>query len=97
MSCVKNDTKSMRSTSIGSDCTVARVPVDHVKLPVRDLGASRDFYSAALAPFGYKLVYEAPSRSGSAWVTAVTTTSRSRSSSSARVGPAVTSLSRRRA
>jgi predicted lactoylglutathione lyase len=48
----------MRSTSIGADCTVARVPVDHVKLPVRDLRASRDFYSVALAAFGYKLVYE---------------------------------------
>ena len=44
MSCVKNDTKSMRSYLIGADCTVARVPVDHVKLPVRDLDASRDFY-----------------------------------------------------
>jgi len=28
------------------------VPIDHVKLPVGDLGASRAFYSAALAPLG---------------------------------------------
>jgi catechol 2,3-dioxygenase-like lactoylglutathione lyase family enzyme len=34
------------------------MPIDHVKLPVQDLAASRSFYSAALAPFGYKLVYE---------------------------------------
>jgi catechol 2,3-dioxygenase-like lactoylglutathione lyase family enzyme len=34
------------------------VPVDHVKLPVADLDASRAFYAAALAPFGYKLVYD---------------------------------------
>jgi catechol 2,3-dioxygenase-like lactoylglutathione lyase family enzyme len=34
------------------------VPIDHVKLPVSDLDASRAFYSVALAPFGYKLVYD---------------------------------------
>jgi catechol 2,3-dioxygenase-like lactoylglutathione lyase family enzyme len=34
------------------------VPIDHVKLPISDLDASRAFYAAALAPFGYKLVYE---------------------------------------
>jgi catechol 2,3-dioxygenase-like lactoylglutathione lyase family enzyme len=34
------------------------VPVDHVKLPVSDLTASRRFYEAALAPFGYRLVYD---------------------------------------
>jgi catechol 2,3-dioxygenase-like lactoylglutathione lyase family enzyme len=34
------------------------VPIDHVKLPVSDLDASRTFYSAALAPFGYRLVYD---------------------------------------
>jgi catechol 2,3-dioxygenase-like lactoylglutathione lyase family enzyme len=34
------------------------VPIDHVKLPVSDLEASRAFYSATLAPFGYRLVYE---------------------------------------
>ena len=32
--------------------------IDHVKLPVGDLDASRSFYAAALAPFGYRLVYE---------------------------------------
>jgi catechol 2,3-dioxygenase-like lactoylglutathione lyase family enzyme len=34
------------------------VPIDHVKLPVSDLDASRAFYSAALAPFGFRLVYD---------------------------------------
>jgi catechol 2,3-dioxygenase-like lactoylglutathione lyase family enzyme len=34
------------------------VPVDHVKLPVASLVASRAFYCAALAPFGYRLVYD---------------------------------------
>jgi predicted lactoylglutathione lyase len=29
------------------------VPIDHVKLRVSDLDASRAFYAAALAPFGY--------------------------------------------
>jgi hypothetical protein len=32
-------------------------PVDHVKLPITDLAASRAFYSAAPAPFGWTLVY----------------------------------------
>jgi catechol 2,3-dioxygenase-like lactoylglutathione lyase family enzyme len=37
------------------------VPIDHVKLPVSDLDASRAFYSAALAPLGWKVVWdEAP-------------------------------------
>ena len=40
------------------------MPVDHVKLPVRDLVASRAFYSVALAPFGYKLVYDGPESLG---------------------------------
>lgn len=35
-----------------------------MKLPVRDLGASRAFYSVALAPFGYKLVYDGPESLG---------------------------------
>ena len=35
-----------------------RPRIDHVKLPVSDLEASRGFYSAALAPLGYELVYE---------------------------------------
>ena len=34
------------------------MPIDHVKLPVADLDASRAFYSAALAPLGYGLVYD---------------------------------------
>jgi catechol 2,3-dioxygenase-like lactoylglutathione lyase family enzyme len=34
------------------------MPIDHVKLPVGDLDASRAFYTAALAPFGYRLVYD---------------------------------------
>jgi catechol 2,3-dioxygenase-like lactoylglutathione lyase family enzyme len=36
------------------------MPIDHVKLPVGDLEASRVFYTAALEPFGYKLVFEGP-------------------------------------
>jgi catechol 2,3-dioxygenase-like lactoylglutathione lyase family enzyme len=36
------------------------VPIDHIKLPVADLDSSRAF-SAALAPLGWKLVWdEAP-------------------------------------
>ena len=27
--------------------------IDHIDLPVRDIAASRDFYTAALAPLGY--------------------------------------------
>jgi catechol 2,3-dioxygenase-like lactoylglutathione lyase family enzyme len=34
------------------------MPIDHVKLPVTDLDASRAFYSAALAPLGWKLVWD---------------------------------------
>ena len=34
------------------------MPIDHVKLPVADLDASRAFYAAALAPLGYELVYD---------------------------------------
>jgi len=40
------------------------VPIDHVKLPVTDLAASRSFYAAALAPFGYVLVYDGESTLG---------------------------------
>jgi catechol 2,3-dioxygenase-like lactoylglutathione lyase family enzyme len=40
------------------------VPVDHVKLPVSDLEATRAFYSEALAPLGYRLVYEGPESLG---------------------------------
>ncbi len=34
------------------------MPIDHVNIPVGDLQASRAFYAAALAPLGFKLVYE---------------------------------------
>jgi catechol 2,3-dioxygenase-like lactoylglutathione lyase family enzyme len=40
------------------------VPIDHVKLPVRDLAASKRFYLQALAPLGFKLVYEGESSLG---------------------------------
>jgi catechol 2,3-dioxygenase-like lactoylglutathione lyase family enzyme len=40
------------------------VPIDHVKLPVADLAASRAFYRAALEPFGYRLVYDGPESLG---------------------------------
>jgi len=40
------------------------VPIDHVNLPVGDLGASRAFYTAALAPFGYTLVYDSEASLG---------------------------------
>lgn len=35
-------------------------PFDHVSLRVRDLAASRSFYSAALAPIGLKPLYQGP-------------------------------------
>jgi catechol 2,3-dioxygenase-like lactoylglutathione lyase family enzyme len=34
------------------------VPIDHVNVPVSDLDVSRRFYAAALAAFGYTLVYD---------------------------------------
>ena len=34
------------------------MPIDHVNVPVSGLEASRAFYTAALAPFGYTLVYD---------------------------------------
>ena len=34
------------------------MPIDHVKLPVSDLDASRAFYPAALEPLGLRLVYD---------------------------------------
>jgi catechol 2,3-dioxygenase-like lactoylglutathione lyase family enzyme len=40
------------------------VPIDLVKLPVADLAASRHFYRAAVAPFGWKLVYDGGSSPG---------------------------------
>jgi catechol 2,3-dioxygenase-like lactoylglutathione lyase family enzyme len=36
------------------------MPIDHAKLPVRDLDSARDFYAAALAPIGWRLVTEEP-------------------------------------
>jgi catechol 2,3-dioxygenase-like lactoylglutathione lyase family enzyme len=35
-----------------------RIAVDHVKLPVADIDRTRDFYSQALAPLGYQIVYD---------------------------------------
>jgi catechol 2,3-dioxygenase-like lactoylglutathione lyase family enzyme len=40
------------------------MPIDHVKLPVSDLASSRAFYAAALAPFGYRLVWDGPESLG---------------------------------
>ena len=40
------------------------MPIDHVKIPCTDLGASRAFYRTALAPFGYELVYDGESSLG---------------------------------
>ena len=40
------------------------MPIDHAKLPVADLDASRAFYLAALAPLGYKLVWDQESTLG---------------------------------
>ena len=34
------------------------MPIDHVKLPITDRDLSRAFYSAALAPLGYRLIYD---------------------------------------
>jgi catechol 2,3-dioxygenase-like lactoylglutathione lyase family enzyme len=40
------------------------MPLDHVNIPVADLATSKAFYTAALAPFGYSLVYESESALG---------------------------------
>jgi len=40
------------------------VPIDHVNIPVAELGRSRAFYSAALAPLGYRCVFESDSSLG---------------------------------
>lgn len=40
------------------------MPIDHVKLPISDVTASRRFYVAALAPLGFKLVYDKPTELG---------------------------------
>ncbi len=34
------------------------IRIDHVRLPVSDIDASRAFYAAALAPLGYRIVYD---------------------------------------
>jgi len=41
-----------------------RVAIDHVKLPVADLERTKAFYSAALAPLGYELVFDGPESIG---------------------------------
>jgi len=38
------------------------VVIDHVDVRVRDLDASRRFFTAALAPLGFRLLYEANGR-----------------------------------
>ena len=45
-------------------CALTPATLGHVKLPVSDLGDSRDFYLAALAPLGFELVYDGPSSLG---------------------------------
>jgi catechol 2,3-dioxygenase-like lactoylglutathione lyase family enzyme len=32
--------------------------IDHIRLPVSDIDVSRAFYAAALAPLGYRVVYD---------------------------------------
>ena len=49
---------AIRRLGQGAARRIGLVPIDHVKLPVSDLDASRAFYTAALAPFGYELVYD---------------------------------------
>jgi catechol 2,3-dioxygenase-like lactoylglutathione lyase family enzyme len=39
---------------------VTPATLGHVKLPVSDLAASRNFYAQALAPLGFELVYDGP-------------------------------------
>jgi catechol 2,3-dioxygenase-like lactoylglutathione lyase family enzyme len=34
------------------------IRIDHVRLPVSDIDVSRAFYAAALAPLGYRVVYD---------------------------------------
>ena len=41
-----------------------QIRVDHVKLPVADLERTKAFYAAALAPLGYKLVFDGPESIG---------------------------------
>jgi catechol 2,3-dioxygenase-like lactoylglutathione lyase family enzyme len=35
------------------------LPLDHAKLPVADLDATRAFYAASLAPLGWRVVWDA--------------------------------------
>ena len=49
---------------VASPGQAVEVRIDHVWLPVADLAATRAFYSAALAPLGYRLVYEAETELG---------------------------------
>jgi catechol 2,3-dioxygenase-like lactoylglutathione lyase family enzyme len=44
--------------------TLTPATLGHVKLPVGDLGTSREFYSKALAPLGFELVYDGESSLG---------------------------------
>ena len=34
------------------------IRIDHVRLPVSEIDVSRAFYAAALAPLGYRIVYD---------------------------------------
>jgi hypothetical protein len=72
------------------------VPIDDVKLPITDVGASRSFYIASLAPFGYSWSTTRSPSSASAPATAATTTSRSASWPVLRRASVRTSRSRRR-
>ena len=45
-------------------CALMPATLGHVKLPVSDLGASRDFYVAAFRPLGFELVYDGASSLG---------------------------------
>jgi hypothetical protein len=48
---------------------VRNLVVDPVLFVVRDIGASRTFYTAALAPLGFKVMYE---DAATAWSTSTT-------------------------
>jgi catechol 2,3-dioxygenase-like lactoylglutathione lyase family enzyme len=49
--------RGLSACGLRRGATFPGIPIDHVKLPVADLEASRRFYSSALEPFGYRLVY----------------------------------------
>jgi catechol 2,3-dioxygenase-like lactoylglutathione lyase family enzyme len=40
------------------------MPIDHANIPVSDLASARAFYAAALAPLGFRLVYDGPGSLG---------------------------------